>query len=97
MDRIIPITDLQTGAKKYIDQIKKTNEPIIITQRGRAAAVLMKYESYEGHVATQEEMNYPDWKNRLSRAHKEAGSGKRIALDTYLKKRSRPSSHKKAV
>jgi len=39
MEKIIPISDLQTKAKKYVDQVKKTEEPIIITQRGRAAAV----------------------------------------------------------
>jgi PHD/YefM family antitoxin component YafN of YafNO toxin-antitoxin module len=38
MDKIIPISDLQTKAKKYVDQVKETEEPVVITQRGRAAA-----------------------------------------------------------
>jgi prevent-host-death family protein len=88
MERIIPISDLQTQAKKYVDQVKKTDEPVIITQRGRAAAVLMKYESYEGYLATQEEMTYSDWKTRLSRAQRETRRGKSIELEKYLKKRA---------
>ena len=44
MDRIIAISQLQTGAKKYVDMVKETDEPIIITQRGHPAAVLVGYE-----------------------------------------------------
>lgn len=85
MNKIIPISDLQSHAKKYVDQVKKTKEPVVITQRGRAAAILVEYENYEGHLATQDEMSYPDWKKRLARAQKESGSG--ILLETYLKKK----------
>lgn len=96
MEKIIPISDLQTQAKKYVDQVKKTDQPVIITQRGRAAAVLMKYESYEGHTLTQEEMSYPDWKQRLKRAQQESKAGHFVDLDTYVKKRVRSSLRKKA-
>jgi prevent-host-death family protein len=96
MDKIIPISDLQAAAKKYVDQVKNTDEPIIITQRGRAAAVLMKYESYEGHILTQEEMGNSDWKARLALVQKESARTKGIDLDKYLKGRSRPSRLKKA-
>ena len=53
MDKIIPISDLQTQAKKYVDQVKETEQPVVITQRGRAAAVLVSYEAYEGFLATR--------------------------------------------
>lgn len=85
MNRIIPISDLQTEAKRYVEQVKKTKEPVIITQRGRASAVLVDYEDYEGHLATQDEMSYPDWKSRLARAEKESGKG--ISLDSYMRRR----------
>ena len=87
MNQIIPISDLQTQAKKYVDQVKKTKEPVVVTQRGRAAVMLVDLETYEGHMATQDEMSYPDWKKRLSRAQREAGSG--VLLETYLHKRVR--------
>ena len=85
MNRIIPISDLQSHAKKIVGQVKKTKEPVIITQRGRASVVLVDYENYEGHFATAQEMTYPDWEKKLSRARKESGKG--ILLETYLKKR----------
>jgi len=89
MDKIIPISDLQTKAKKYVDQVKETDEAVVITQRGRAAAVLVSYETYEGLLATRDEMSSPDWERRLERARRESKQGKSVSLDTYLKRRAR--------
>lgn len=91
MDKIIPISDLQSKAKKYVEQVKKTEQPVIITQRGRATAVLVSYESFEGLLATQDEMSFPDWGKRLQRAEKESREGKGAALEAYLTKRARRS------
>ncbi len=89
MDKIIPISDLQTKAKKYVDQVKETDEAVVITQRGRAAAVLVSYETYEGLLATRDEMSFPDWERRLGRARRESKQGKSVSLETYLKRRAR--------
>ena len=90
MNKIIPISDLQSHAKRYVDQVKKTKEPVVITQRGRAAAILVDIEIYEGRAATQDEMSYPDFKKRLARARKESGSG--IPLESYLKKKTKKAA-----
>jgi prevent-host-death family protein len=89
MDRIIPISDLQTKAKKYVEQVRETDEPVIVTQRGRASAVLVSYESYEGLLATQDEMTFPDWRKRLARAKREEAAGKTIPLEEYASRRKR--------
>ena len=89
MDKIIPISDLQTKAKQYVEQVKETDQPVVITQRGRAAAVLVSYESYEGFLATRDEMSYSDWDQRLRRAKRESRQAKGVSLDTYLKRRAR--------
>jgi prevent-host-death family protein len=86
MAKIIPISDLQTKAKQYVEQVKNTDQPVVITQRGRAAAVLV---SYEGFLVTRDEMGYPDWKHRLRRAQRESRRGKAVSLDGYLKRRAR--------
>lgn len=79
MEKLIPISDLQSKAKQFVEQVKKTREPVVITQRGRAAAILVDYETYEGRVATQDEMSHPDWKKRLARAKAEKGKGVSLA------------------
>jgi prevent-host-death family protein len=89
MEKVIPISDLQSHAKKYVDQVKETEQPVVITQRGRAAAVLVSYEAFEGLVATRDEMSYPDWDRRLRRAVQESRRGKRVSLDAYVKRRAR--------
>ena len=89
MDKIIPISDLQTKAKKYVDQVRETEQPVIVTQRGRASAVLVSYEAYEGMLALQDEMSLPDWSKRMARARREQAAGKSISFEDYLARRKR--------
>lgn len=44
---IIPISDLRQDAAGVIKRVATTNEPVVITQRGRASAVLVSTEAYE--------------------------------------------------
>jgi prevent-host-death family protein len=44
---IIPITDLRQDAATVLRRVRDSKEPIVITQRGRAAAVMMSAEAYE--------------------------------------------------
>jgi len=46
MKTIIPVTDLQRQAAKILGDVNKSSEPIIITQRGRPAAVLISAKRY---------------------------------------------------
>lgn len=89
METIIPITDLQQKTRKYIQQVRETGRPIVITQRGRAAAVLFSPEDFEGYLMTLDEMSYPDWQERIARAERESREGKGITLEAYMKKRAR--------
>ncbi len=44
---IIPVSDLRQNAAKVLKRVGDSKEPIVITQRGRAAAVLLSVEAYE--------------------------------------------------
>ena len=44
---ILPISDLRQDAAKVLKKLRDNKEPIIITQRGRAAAVIIGVEAYE--------------------------------------------------
>lgn len=89
MEKIIPISDLQTRAKKIVESVKHTRDPVVITQRGRPAALLVNYEDYEGMVATLEEMSQPDWRERLAEAERDSKAGKGIELGEFKAKRAR--------
>jgi prevent-host-death family protein len=45
--QIAPITDLKRDAASLIEQAKEQQSPIIITQNGRATAVLQDAQSFE--------------------------------------------------
>lgn len=47
LSNIIPVSDLRQDAAKLLKQLNKNNEPLIITQRGRAAAIMLGVEAYE--------------------------------------------------
>jgi prevent-host-death family protein len=44
---IIPVSDLRQDAAKIMKQLRNIKEPLIITQRGRATAVIISVEAYE--------------------------------------------------
>lgn len=46
LPEIHPITDLARDARGLLERARQRQEPIIITQRGRDAAVLMPIELY---------------------------------------------------
>jgi len=87
METIIPISELQSQAKKIVERVKNTRDTVIITQRGRPAALLVNYEDYEGMVATLEEMSQPDWRERLAEAERDSKAGKGIELGEFKTRR----------
>jgi prevent-host-death family protein len=44
---IIPISDLRQDAAGVIRRVVATDQPVVITQRGRASAVLVSADAYE--------------------------------------------------
>ena len=47
LPNIVPISDLRQDAAKVLKRVRDSREPLIITQRGRAAAVMLSIESFE--------------------------------------------------
>jgi len=76
---IIPITDLRQDAASVLRRVRASGEPIIITQRGRAAAVIMSTEEYERSEHDRELLRL------LARGEKDISEGKTVDLDTVLK------------
>jgi prevent-host-death family protein len=47
---ITPVTDFRAKAAELIQKIKKTRRPLILTQRGRSAAVVEDIREYENRL-----------------------------------------------
>ncbi len=44
---IVPVSDLRQDAANVFKKLQATTEPLVITQRGRAIAVLQNIKTYE--------------------------------------------------
>ena len=75
---IVPITDLRQDATAIVKRVAKSREPLIITQRGRAAAVMVSVEDYEHSRHELEILRL------LARGETEIKKGKGYDLDTVL-------------
>ncbi len=75
---IIPITDLQQDAAAALKRVKSSRQPVVITQRGRAAAVLLSLEAYERSEQERQILQL------LARGEQEFKAGKGFDLDEVL-------------
>jgi prevent-host-death family protein len=75
---IIPVSDLRQDAAKVLKQVKDSKEPLVITQRGRAAAVMLSVEAYEKAERDRELLRL------LAKGEKEIEAGEGYDLDSIL-------------
>jgi prevent-host-death family protein len=75
---IIPVSDLRQDAARVLRLAKKSRKPFVITQRGRAAAVLMSVDAYEQAEAERDVLLL------LARGENEITAKSGICLDAVL-------------
>jgi len=81
--KIIPISDLRQNASDVVKGVSSSREPVFITQRGRAAAVLISMDAYEGSQREIEVLRL------LARGEKEIEAGIGHELGDVLKEADR--------
>ena len=81
--KIIPISDLRQNASDVVKGLSSSREPVFITQRGRAAAVMVSMAVYEN---SQHEM---DVLHLLAKGEKEIEAGIGHELDDVMKEADR--------
>src|SRR3990172_752592 len=77
--KIVPISDLRQDAAAVLKRVRRTRAPVVITQRGRASAVLLSVDAYE---QAEEERRIL---RALARGDREIRAGKGSILDTVLR------------
>lgn len=78
LSNIIPISDLRKDASNLLKKLHKSKEPLIITQRGRASAVMIGVDAYEESEHEKELLRL------LAKGEKEIEIGQGYDLDTVL-------------
>ncbi|MFZ2631886.1 MAG: type II toxin-antitoxin system Phd/YefM family antitoxin [Desulfosalsimonadaceae bacterium] len=78
LSNIIPVSDLRQDAAKLLRELNKNKEPLIITQRERATAVMIGVEAYEKSEHEKQLL----W--LLAKGEREIESGEGYDLDAVL-------------
>ncbi len=77
--KIVPVTDLRHDAAAVLKRLQSTHEPLVITQRGRAAAVLVSLDDFERSQHERELLRL------LAKGEQEISKGKGYTLEEVLK------------
>ncbi|MDZ4165317.1 MAG: type II toxin-antitoxin system Phd/YefM family antitoxin [Smithellaceae bacterium] len=75
---IIPVSDLRHDAANILKQLRENKAPIVITQRGRATAVILGVEAYEKSEHDKDILRL------LAKGEREIEIGDGYDLDTVL-------------
>jgi prevent-host-death family protein len=75
---IIPVSDLRKNAAGVLKRVRKSHDPLIVTQRGRAAAVMLSVKSYEQVDRERQILR------QLLRGEREIASGDGYDLESVL-------------
>lgn len=78
LPEIVPITDLRQDAAAVLDRVRRSAQPVVITQRGRAAAVMVTPEAFERSENERQILKL------LARGEREIAKGKGFDLDSVL-------------
>jgi len=75
---IIPVTDLRQDAAAVMKRVRQSGQPVIITQRGRPAAVILSVDGYKRAEYERQLLR------ALARGEKEIAAGKGHDLSSVL-------------
>ena len=81
MQRITAITDLQRQAGLLVNSLADSDEAILITQRGRAAAILLSATRYEEIEKDLERLDELELKEMIGAAQEAKAAGQTITHD----------------
>jgi prevent-host-death family protein len=75
---MIPVSDLRQDAAAALRRLRASRQPLVVTQRGRAAAVMVSVEEYERTEREREILRL------LARGEREIRAGRGYDLDAVL-------------
>jgi len=76
---ITPLTDFRNNIKKYLEEISIHKKPIILTQHGKSAAVIMDAEKY------QEMLDQIEFMKKVTLGLEDYREGRTVPVDSVFK------------
>ncbi len=78
LSNIVPVSDLRQDTAKLLKQFQNSKDPLVITQRGRATAVIIGVDAYEKSEREKEILRL------LAKGDKEIETGEGYDLGAVL-------------
>lgn len=75
---IIPVSELRQDAAGTLKRVNRSRQPLVVTQRGRAAAVLLSIGVYQQAERERQILKL------LARGEREIRAGRGVSLDVVL-------------
>ena len=78
MSKLVPVSDLRQDVAAVLRRLQSSREPLVITQRGRATAILMSVDAFERRENERELLEL------LARGEREISEGRGVSLQAVL-------------
>jgi antitoxin YefM len=75
MARILPISEVKTRLPELVTGVEKREEEIVVTRKGRPAAMIVNFREYERLQATLEVLSDPDLMRQIRSSRRYFASG----------------------
>jgi prevent-host-death family protein len=79
LPKVIPVTDLRQDAAAALRKVRSSKQPLVITQRGRAAAVMLSIEAFAEAEHERQLLRL------LARGEREVAAGRGYDLEAVLR------------
>ncbi len=79
LPEVIPVTDLRQDAAAALRKVRSSKQPLVITQRGRATAVMLSIEAFEQAEHERQLLHL------LARGEREIAAGRGYDLEAVLR------------
>jgi antitoxin YefM len=77
----VPVRELRSDLAKVIDRVADLREHVLVTRRGRPAAVLIPVDEYEALEETAEILSDPETMRAIRQGTAEIKRGETVTLD----------------
>lgn len=90
MKNIIPVSDLQRHAAQILSDVNESSEPVVITQRGRASAVIVSAKRYTEIEEQLDAYDDLELERLIALGESDIASGKTMTLDEVRERMNFP-------
>jgi len=89
MAKTVPFSDARARLSELLDEVRGSQEHVVITRNGRPVALLMSLDEYESLEETIEVLSDEDLMEQLRQSEEDVKAGRLVDLDDLLKKYGR--------